>query len=80
VEVATAFCPDPFIELQLARELNHGPLLSWAEEPLLAPPRVYAAIRFAAFFLGCFVLAGVGFLTVFLQGRDNGSNISLDRN
>jgi hypothetical protein len=38
--VATAFCPDPFIELQLARELNHGPLLSWAEEPLLAPPRV----------------------------------------
>jgi hypothetical protein len=30
---------DPLIELQLVRELNHGPRMSWAEGPLLAPSR-----------------------------------------
>jgi hypothetical protein len=43
--VATAFCPEPLIELQLVRELNHGLLLSWVEGPLLTPLSGQAAIR-----------------------------------
>jgi hypothetical protein len=53
---------DPLIELQLVRELNHGPLLSWAEGPLLG-------YSLGGLLPGCFALGGVGFLMAFFAVR-----------